>query len=588
MRSKRIMYLILAGAMLLLSACGQPEKPKTETVLRFPDTKWSTLNPYLANASEDMINDFTQARLYRRFAKEDRETVYIRPELAETEPVQMDTEGKIWQIRIRPGLYFTDSQGQKTDKPINAATFEASLKAALDPLLKQRAGDNLGQYISILNAREYFRQTPEAPVSWDKVGIRAVDELTLELTLSASATQRNVMQQFIDYGTIPTDPTLFTSLKSDDGTSTVYGTDVDKTLYCGAFYITKWVKESVISLTKNPYYVFADEIKLDKAELYYVESYQTQAEMYLSGQLDGTALTSETAVQYLEREDYLSYPARYIMQIEINRGHTKLKILDNANFKDALWYAIDRVTLAKLVAGTPANYIIPDTSLADPEKGIYFKDTETAAAYREDINASYDPEKAKAFFEKALAEENIDGKLTLHLMIGTDKPEQHLAAMFLQQHLAEIFGEDRFELIVDEVVDKTRLSTMKAFRKDPDAYELALSNWSRAATDESPFNVLDVYSDTYWAQANAPYGNAFINETIALQDTDPRIKNDRAYNAEMAGQMEKAALEARLTIPMFETSFQYLISPKLILPLKTPSPSLGFTFKPWLAEKTGE
>ena len=146
----------------------------------------------------------------------------------------------------------------------------------------------------------------------------------------------------------------------------------------------------------------------------------------------------------------------------------------------------------------------------------------------------------------------------------------------------------RFELLIDEVPNKTRLSTMKAFRDDPDSYELGLSKWSREATDESPFNVLDVYSDTYWKQANAPYGNEFINRTITLQDTDPRVKNDRAYNVQLAGEMEKAALEARLTIPLFEVSFQYLISPKLILPLKNPSPSLGFTFKPWLADMKAE
>ena len=587
MRIKRVLLLLLTAALLLsLSACGKKETP--EKVLRFPDTKWTTLNPYLANASEDLLNDFSQARLYRRFANEDRETVYIRPELAESEPQQMDAEGKVWRIKIRPGLFFTDSQGQKTDRPINAAVFEASLKAALDPKLAQRAGDNLGQYITILNAREFFRQTAEAPVDWSAVGVKAVDELTLELTLTTAATKRNVMQQFIGYGTVPTDPALFDSLRSADGTSTAYGTDVDKALYCGAFYVTKWVKESVITLTKNPYYVFADEIKIDKAELHYVESYQTQAEMYLSGQLDATALTSQIAVQYLEREDYVSYAARYIMQIEINRGNTKQPILDNQNFKDALWYAVDRASLAKLVAGTPANYIIPDTSLADPEKSLYFKDTDTAKAYRETVEESYQPEKARSLFEKALAEEGIGGKLTLHLLIESDNPDMHTAALFLQQHLEEIFGAERFALAIDEVPKKTRLANMKAFRTDPDSYELALSNWSREATDESPFNVLDVYSDTYWKQANAPYGNAFINETITLQDTDPRVKNDRAYNVKLAGEMEKAALEARLTIPLFETSFQYLVSPKLILPLKNPSPSLGFTFKPWLADLKSE
>lgn len=579
---KRFFWILSALLMIMLSACTPVEKE--EKVLRFPDTKWTTLNPYLANSSEDMINDFSQARLYRRFAKEDRKTVYLRPELAAAEPRQMDGEGLVWQISIRPGLYFVDHTGKKTDKVINAHTFEHSFKMALDPKLKQRAGDNLGQYISIVGAREYFRQTPEEPLAWESVGIKAVDDLTLELRLTTPATAENIMQQFTGYGTVPTDPALFTSLLSEDGSSTAYGTSVENTLYCGAFYITEWVRESVMNLTKNPQYVFAEEIKLDRAELYYVESYQTQVEMYLKGELDATALTAEIAAGYLEREDYLTYPSRYILQIEINRGNPKQPILDNPNFKDALWYGVDRVSLAKLETASPVNYIIPDTSLAYPEQGIYFKDTPEAAAYRESIAQSYDPVRAKEAFDKAMEEEGIEGKLTLYLIISADNPEMQLCAMFLQQHLEEIFGADRFSLVVEEMPHKSRLSTMKSFRENPEAYELALSNWSREATDRSPFNVLDVYSDTYWAQANAPYGNAFINETILLQDTLADVKNDPATNVKLAAQMEQQALENRLVIPLYESSFQYLVSPRLKLPLAMPSPSLGFTFKPWLAE----
>lgn len=592
---KRTRLLFLAWAIVLgLSACGKApagttaasEPVSTEAPapavkhLRMPDGECQTFNPYLANTQDEMMNDFAQARLYRRFAKEDRQTLYMRPELAAEEPKQMDSEGKVWQIRIRPNLFFTDSSGNLTDKPINAAVFEHSFKMALDPTLKQRAGDNMSIYITIVNAKEYFQQTPEAPVKWEDVGIKAVDELTLELTLATPSTQMNVMQQFTGYGTVPTDPDLFTSLMSDG--STAYGTDHTKTLYCGAFYVTNWVKSSAITLKKNPNYVFADEIKITDATLYYVENYQTQLEMYMKGDLDSTALDAEIAPRYAEREDYLSYPARYLMQIEINRGNTEKPILDNMNFKNALWYAVDRVALAKLEAATPANYVIPDTSLADSETGLLFKDTDVAKSYREDMNASYDPAKAKEYFDKAMEEEGIAGKLTLELIISPATPEQSLCAQFLQQHLAEIFGADRFELKITENQDRANL--MKTWRDDPNAYELCLSNWSRAVTDDSPFNVFDKYSEVYDLKVNAPYGNAFINETVFLQTTDPRVKTDQAYNVELAGQMEKEALENRLVIPMFERSFQYLVSPKLVLPLEVPQPSMGFTLRPWLAD----
>ncbi|MBP3729311.1 MAG: hypothetical protein J6H18_03495, partial [Lachnospiraceae bacterium] len=489
-------------------------------------------------------------------------------------------EGKVWRIALRPNLFFVDSKGNLTDRPINAAVFEHSFKMALDPVLKQRAGDNLSVYITIENAKEYFQQTAESPVAWESVGIKAIDELTLEIRLATPATPLNVMLQFTGYGTVPTDPELFVSLMEEGGTR--YGTDHHRTYYCGAFYVSDWVKSSTISLKKNPYYVFAEEIKLDEATLYYVENYQTQLEMYLKGDLDATALDAEIAPQYMEREDYLSYPSRYLMQIEINRGNTQKPILDNFNFKQALWYGINRETLAKLEAASPANYIIPDTSLADSSTGLLFKDTPTAAGYREAMADSYNPALAKEFFDKAMEEEKIEGKLTLKLMISPATPEQSLCAQFLQQHLAELFGEDRFELKLEENTD--RANVMKTWRDNPNAYELCLSNWSRAVTDDSPFNVFDKYSEVYDMKVNAPYGNAYINETIFLQTTDPRVKTDQAYNVELAGKMEQEALENRLVIPLFERNFQYLISPKLILPLKAPNPSMGFTLRPWLAD----
>ena len=40
----------------------------------------------------------------------------------------------------------------------------------------------------------------------------------------------------------------------------------------------------------------------------------------------------------------------------------------------------------------------------------------------------------------------------------------------------------------------------------------------------------------------------------------------------------------RLTSFGKERSFQYLVSPKLLLPLEVPQPSMGFTMRPWLAD----
>ena len=605
---KKIYSVLLAAAMIIsLAACGKKpaasteastEPPQTEPkIIRVSSENCRTFDPYEANSSEDAFNTWCQARLYRSWTKIEgsTDTRYMRPELAAAEPEQKDAEGRVWHVRIRDNACFSDGT------PITAASFEASMKICLDPLMKHRSGDNMNLYISILNARTYYTG---GDVKWEDVGIKAIDGNVLEITTEAPVTADLVMKAFGEYGTVPVDPDLYASCMSADGSSSTYGTSADKAKYCGPFTVTKWVKESRIVMEKNPNYVFADEILLDGAELVYVQNVQTRVEMFERGELDAVTITAQVGEQYMDSPDYFSTPSRYLLMIEINdntahyaaapdgksepirvehrpddpnnidvytekdgsRTYTaraldaskmSLPILSDPDFKNALWYTVDRVTLARREGGEPANFIVPYTSYCGEYNPVRFRDTDEAKAYVEDINKSFDPVLAKQYFDRAMARAGL-GKLELTLTISSDNDEMSICAQFLQEEFARIF-EGRLSLKIEAVPSANRLAKMKAWRTDENAFELGLSNWSRTVTDASPMNQFDVFSSSYWSKCNAAYHCETLEKTIWLQESDASYKTDMAKNVAAAAAMEKAALEERIVIPLFERTQQSLL-----------------------------
>lgn len=560
------------------------EVPEVKDVkpLVIASSNCTTLNPYLANAAEDDFQTFTGARLYRFFPDGNggREVI---PELADGEPVQVDSEGTVWQIKIKSGLTFMDYLGQDTGKPINAETFEYSFRMALDPRLKNRAGDGYSVYITIVNAELYFKQTAESKVDWKDVGIKAIDPLTLEIRTAVPATKINVMKTFTGYSTVPVEPELFASLMAEDGLTCAYGTDVTKTYFSGGFYCTEWVKESAIVLKKNPNYVYADKVKMTDVKLLYVSNASTKLDMFLAGELDITSLNPAQGKEYAESPMYVTYPSRYLVYIEIcdssayyernaegelirhevDPSQLEMPILGNINFKKALWYGVNRKTLANLNQGFPVTYIIPDTSEAY-EDGTLFKDTDVAKSYRQSVEESYNPELAKQYFEKAMDECGYSktDKLVIEFKTNEDF-HQTQTAIVLQEQYTNVFGEDRIEIkhtVTTEVFKKL-------WRENPNIYQLGVSYWSRAVTDESPYNTFDTFASSFYTTAAASYHVEKVEDLVYLQKKEARVKNDREYNVKLAGEMEKAFLDECGVIPLYERNTQYLINEDLILPV---------------------
>ena len=151
-------------------------------------TDIDTLNShiYTLSASSDVINP-TTLLLYRQYPTADGKSFEYIPELAESEPEQVDADGKIWQIKIRENAKWANGDS------INVDDVLYSFQMCLDPLMvNNRASQLASDYITITKATDYYLQGTENKVSWDEVGIKRNGDYMLGLELDAPVTAADI------------------------------------------------------------------------------------------------------------------------------------------------------------------------------------------------------------------------------------------------------------------------------------------------------------------------------------------------------------------------------------------------------------
>ena len=527
-----------------------------------------TLNShiYTLSVSSDIISPSTLL-LYRRYPTEDGKSSEYVPELAESKPEQLDEEGKVWQIKIRENAKWENGD------PITVDDVIYSFKMCLDPLMvNSRASQLASDYITITKATEYSLQGTENKVSWDEVGIKRNGDYLLGLELDAPVTEADVRSQFHYVWTNLVHKPTYEAGMNADRTKTSYGSTKDTYMSCGAYILTDWVPGSVFKMKRNPDYVLSDMIKLDEYVYKVVADRNTALELYLNGEMDEVTLSPEAIEQYVDDPSIKTGPANAIQVISINHGNTNNNgILGNVNFRKALFYAVDRQSIAKMTNGIPANYLVPSKCLG--LDGKTYREMSEAQEYLAD-NFGYDPKLAKEYYDKAMAECGISN-LTLTLQYNETSANNKAASEFLHKTFPEIFG-DSFTLELMAAPSGVLNSYIKGWKNgDPNSYELQWRGWNTST--EAPWNGLKVYTSMY-SNKNEPYYNDEVDALWEKANYDLEAKKDPAYRLELAREIEQIILDEVAACPVYEAPNYYLINPKVILPSDEYIPGYGFGF----------
>lgn len=577
MSTKRLFSLILAVAMLAAIVAGctnqngapissppaeetaapvqseqptQSEEPQQVSAagkgtLTFARTESiATLNPHMYTSDiESCCIEYTGAALYGYFYNDDKSGVSLRACIADGEPIKMNDNGTVWQIKISPDARWANGEA------ITADDFMYSFKMLLDPkLVNGRGGAFAEDYIKILNAKAYYTQTEVegAVPTWEDVGIKKVDDMTIEITTSIAQDATEVMSHLAYAWTVPVYEEMYESLMNSDRTATTYGTDIDKVVCSGAFTYNAWERDAEISFKKNPEYIKQDMIQIEKLVMKIIPDRGTQLQMFEAGELDYVELNSSQFKDYEEDPRVLYSPSIYVKYMPVNVNNPDNPILSDVNFRKALFLAVDRESIAKLLNAKPANYLISSRFLADVTTGESYRNSKQGSAIPDDHNG-YDPEQAVALFEQALAAAGQD-KVTITLTYRNDDADMTAIAETLQSSWPAIFGADRFELVLNGLPTSQSNDQIRAAKIDPTSFDLGFAGWS--TNELAPWNGLKVYGSA-WANRYDTFTSERYDELWTLANSSEE-RFDHEKRLGYVAEMESIWLDNVSGIPVIE------------------------------------
>lgn len=90
----------------------------------------------------------------------------------------------------------------------------------------------------------------------------------------------------------------------------------------------------------------------------------TQLQMFEAGELDYVELNSSQFKDYEEDPRVLYSPSIYVKYMPVNVNNPDTPILSDVNFRKALFLAVDRESIAKLLNAKPANYLLSTRFIA--------------------------------------------------------------------------------------------------------------------------------------------------------------------------------------------------------------------------------
>lgn len=404
------------------------------------------------------------------------------------EKVEVSEDGKTYTYTLR------DAKWSNGD-PVIAQDFEFAWKWALDP---ENAADYAYQLYYIVGAEEYNNGEGSA----DDVGVKAIDEKTLEVTLVNPTPFFDELTAFYTY--FPVNSKL--AEENPDWYKDPGGEDF---VGNGPFNLDEFASADHITLSKNDNYWDKDNVALDKVNISMIESEATALKEYQAGNLDylGAPFNSIdlNALDGFKKEGTLNVSDQAGTYMIV--FNTKDEILGNKNIREALTIAIDRQGLIDNVTKgeqKPGSGLVPLTMTGFEEPADYFK--------------SNDIEAAKAALEKGLTELGLDSPADLKIKLSYNTSEAHAAIMqFVQQGWSKNLG-------IDVSLDN---SEWQVYLEQLDAGEYQAGRYGWVGDFNDPINFLEIYkrdggnNQTGWT--NEEYTN-LLNQVATETDEAARTQ----------------------------------------------------------------
>ena len=614
MTKKLISLLIVAAMLLSLAACGgkttdtpaAPATPSTpsdtpaapatpETPAAPAEEETTGKNVYYTyltldhpslnfadtvEGTTETVATYCMDYLYRTYPDENGLNYHYICDLAAEEPQYMGDA--TWRIPLRQDAAFVDGT------PINADTMIFTFQQAINPKMAPRMAQfAYRNVVGILNGEEYATQASTGvEVAWEDVGVKKVDDYTIELVLDSDEyTAEQVMQHLYTRNLVPIHQGMWEQCLSADGTTTTYGVDLDHFVTCGPYTFDVWNYDSIqIYNKRSDYHYLSDLFHYDSIEVRIVNDNNARVELWNQGLLDSYTPDGSNIDDYLDDPRLVTYGSALVYHIDINCKNPNNPVTDSINYRKAMYHAINRELIADKIFG----HMYPAGTYINTQAGMFSKDGLTyrdsaqgtaiwdmiASESAEGYGTGYNPALAreyllKAFEEKGLPAPTAENPLNIILAYDPSDGMWDPMSQFIQEDFKTVFE----GMVTVEIRNYSGISTTAYKQQGDDGWDLSPNDWSTGSMRDYPHQCYKFFIDSYAGKPN----NYIIPEFDEQYAVCEEIKNGD-YNAllDATQKLEQIAYDDVLFIPIVQDVNRVCFSDRIALPVETYVPGFGW------------
>ena len=511
MKSKK--WLLTAGVVLstavLLTACGKANKeadaPTTFSYVYAVDPASLDYSIATRTSTTDIIGNVIDGLM------ENDQYGNVVPSLAEDWSVSKD--GLTYTYKLRKGVKWYTSEGEEYAE-VTAHDFVTGLKHVADG---KSDGVSLIQN-SIKGLDAYM--TGETN-DFSTVGVKAVDDYTVEYTLNKPESFWN--SKVTTSTMLPVNEEFLKASGKDYGAVTPAGI-----LYNGPYFLKTLTSKSLIEYEKNPNYWDKENVKIEKIKLTYYDGSDQESliRSFSSGAYTTARLFpsssnfASTLEQYADKITYSPQDSTsYYFTFNVNRqsynktaktseeqkSSTKEAML-NKDFRQAINFAFNRHSYAAQLNGEDGadkiirNSLVPDNFVQSAGKNfgqiaqqelVNYGNQWKGVELVDGKDSIYNPEKAKAAFEKAKKDLESKGvTFPIHLDVPVEQTDTIAVQQSnsLKQSIESSLGTENVVIDVLQMTDNEKETiTSQARVPSQKDYDLNSTGWSPSYQDPASY-----------------------------------------------------------------------------------------------------
>ncbi len=548
---KKLVSLLLCAVLLLSMTSVLAEDKVTYTTLYSSEV--TTLN-YLVTSSTNefgiaanLIDTLVEYDMYGR----------MLPSLASA--WENSEDGLTWTFTLRQDANWVDGNGEAV-APVTANDFVASAKYILNA---QNASSTANLLYDIIEGAEAYYQGTATPAEgeeaapaqeWDTVGIKALDDYTLQYTLTHPVPYFLSMLTYVNF--MP----VYEPFLTEKGEAFGLATGNDTLLYCGAYYLSQFKPQEIRVMSKNASNWDADNVHIDEiVAKYNTESSTVSPELYLRGEVDSASLSNELTADWLadEQKAAMIHPSRltsfysyfytfnFDPQFDAAYEPDNWKLAVNSeNFRLSVINAFNRIKAKTLLDSENPEMMLFNT-ITPPAfaelNGVDYINIGDLAALTAKGADTLDEAAALSYKEAAVKELTEAGatfpiKILLLYNPSASANNSDQEAQIVEQQLEGVLGTDYIDVIIESGPATSYLTSRRT-----GLYGMMNCNWGPDYADPETFTDPFTAGNKYNFMDKS--GNPQVEEYYALVDAAKAIVNDIPARYEAFAKAEAYLLE---------------------------------------------